>query len=159
MLNRKKQLKRTHYLSAGLIFVLLLVAIPVAAQASGVGGGSISGDDAYDPAAGGLPAVAVAAVPQRIVPSGATTLSGDDAYDPAAGGLPALAVAGIVRSAGPEIACAPSDSELEARRARAVDGGFSGDDAYDPAAGGIPELSLLAAGLDLVACVPVASGG
>jgi hypothetical protein len=184
--NRVKQLKQTQYLSVVLIFLLLLVATPVAAQSIGVGDGSYSGDDAYDPAVGGLPAISVAAAPRQIARSGATTLSGDDAYDPAAGGLPALSVAAVprqsvqsgattlsgddaydpaagglpavIRSAGSEVACAPSAGELEARRTRSVDGGFSGDDAYDPAAGGTPELSLLAIGLDLVTCAPTVSG-
>ncbi len=124
MLDRVKQLKRTQYLSVGLIFLPLLVATPVAAQTVGVG------DVSY---------------------------SGDDAYDPAAGGPPALSAAGFVWSSGSEFACAPSAGELEARRSRSVDGGFSGDDAYDRAAGGTPELSLLAIGLDLVACAPTVS--
>ena len=191
MLNRVKQLKQTQYLSVGLIFLLLLVATPVAAQTVGAGVGSysgddaydpaaggllaisvaavsqqdgrsgattLSGDDAYDPAAGGLPAISVAAAPQRITRSGATTWSGDDAYDPAAGGLPAISVAGLVQSSGSEVACAPSASELEARRAWSVDGGLSGDDAYDPAAGGTPELSLLAIRVELVTCAPAVTG-
>ena len=55
MLNGKKQLTRTQCLSAGLIFLLLLVAMPVAAQTAEVGDVSYGGDDPYDPAAGGLP--------------------------------------------------------------------------------------------------------
>jgi hypothetical protein len=157
VLNRIEQLKHTQYLSVGLVFLLLLMVTPVAAQTADAGAKSYSGDDAYDPAAGGLPALSVVVVPQRIIRSSASTLSGDDAYDPAAGGLPALSVVGLIRSSGSAIACAPSVGELEARSTRSVDGGFSGDDAYDPAAGGIPEVSLLTIGLDLVACAPAAS--
>jgi len=62
VLNRMEQLKRTQYLSVGLIFLLLLVATPVAAQAGCVGDGSYSGDDAYDPAAGCTPELSVTAV-------------------------------------------------------------------------------------------------
>ena len=43
-----------------------------------------SGDDAYDPAAGGTP--------ERSVLSIAGSYSGDDAYDPAAGGTPERSV-------------------------------------------------------------------
>jgi hypothetical protein len=125
VLNRKKQSKRIQYLSVGLIFVLLLVAIPVVAQTASVGDGGYSGDDAYDPAAGGLPAL----------PRAAFTQGADF-----------------------ELPCLPSASELEARRAASVDGGYSGDDPYDPAAGGTPELSLLAMGLELVACTPAVVG-
>jgi hypothetical protein len=158
MLNRRKQSMRNQYLPVSLILVLLLVAIPVVAQTEGVGDGNYSGDDAYDPAAGGLPAISGAAAPQRINRRGATTLSGDDAYDPAAGGLPAISWAGFTQDTDFDLPCAPTASELEARRSRSVDGGFSGDDAYDPAAGGTPERSLLAMGLELVVCAPVASG-
>jgi hypothetical protein len=191
MLNRVNQVKRNQYLSVGLIFLLLLAATPVAAQSVEVGDSSFSGDDAYDPAAGGLPAISLNAAPERSIRSSATTLSGDDAYDPAAGGLPAtladaaagrsirssatslsgddpydpaatgtldLSEVGFVLGSGSELACAPTASELEARRTRSMKGGFSGDDAYDPAAGGTPELSLLAPGLDPVACAPAAGG-
>ena len=125
MLNRMEQLKRTQYLSVGLIFLLLLAATPVAAQTVGVGDGSYSGDDAYDPAAGGTPELSVAAAPQRNVRSGATTWSGDDAYDPAASGLPA-----------------PLLTALAQRTIAGNAATFSGDDAYDLAAGGTPKLSV-----------------
>ena len=75
MLNRK-QLTKTQVLSAGLIIVLLLVAVPVAAQSADVGDGSYSGDDPYDPAAGGLPAISLNQVSLGSVASSATSLSG-----------------------------------------------------------------------------------
>ena len=186
MLNRE-QFTRAQVLSAGLIVLLLLVAVPVAAQTADVGDISYSGDDPYDPAAGGLPAISLDPIRQQEFASSATTFSGDDAYDPAAGGLDSLAnvwvsewaarrhittlsgddaydraaggtpqlyVAATAQGSGPEVAC----SELEARGALSVEGGFSGDDAYDPAAGGTPELSLLDIGVDLVACAVIVSG-
>ena len=156
MLARTETLNKTKYLSLGLIFLLLLVAAPVAAQAAVVGEHSYSGDDAYDPAAGGLPALSAFAVPQRATRIAASTLSGDDAYDPAAGGLPTLSAVSSVQNSGSALPCAPSADELEARSTRWVDGGFGGDDDYDPAAGGIPEVSLLDMGLDLLACAPLA---
>jgi hypothetical protein len=125
VLNRTKQSKRIQYLSVSLVLVLLLLAIPVAAQTAG---------------------------------EGVRSYSGDDPYDPAAGGLPALSGAGFTQGTDFDLPCAPSDSELEARRSRSVPGGYSGDDPYDPAAGGTPELSLLAMGIDLVDCAPVISG-
>ena len=184
MLNRK-QLTRSQVLSAGLIVLLLLAAVPVAAQTGDVGKASYSGDDGYDPAAGGLPAISLSPGSLGSIASSATSLSGDDAYDPAAGGLeplvnhwvsewaarrhittlsgddaydraaggtPQLYVAVTAQSSGSAVACAPSESELEARSALAVQGGFSGDDAYDPAAGGTPEQSLQNFGVDLLAC-------
>jgi len=123
--NRFKQRKQTEYLSVGLIFLMLLSAIPVAAQTAGSADRSYSGDDAYDPAAGGLPSLTVAAIPHRIIPTGATTFSGDDSYDPAAGGLPVLSVAALPQ-----------------RIIRSDATTFSGDDAYDPAAGGLSAPSV-----------------
>ena len=186
MLNRKNQLLRNQVVSAGLILLLLLVAAPVAAQSVDAGGISYSGDDPYDPAAGGLPAISLNQVPLGSVASSATSLSGDDAYDPAADGLEPLENVWVSEWAarrdittlsgdddydpaaggtpqlyaavpGPssEVACAPSESQLEARSALSVEGGYSGDDAYDPAAGGTPELSLLEIGVDLLACAPI----
>jgi hypothetical protein len=133
MLNRKNQLLRNQVLSAGLILLLLLVAAPVAAQTGDGGGISYSGDDPYDPAAGGLPTISLNQVPLGSVASSATTLSGDDAYDPAAGGLDPLENVWV--------------SEWVARRDITT---LSGDDAYDPAAGGTPQL---------YAAVPAPSSG
>ena len=63
MFIRMKQLKQTQYLSVGMIFLLLLAATPVAARTGGASDRSYSGDDAYDPAAGGTPELSVTAVP------------------------------------------------------------------------------------------------
>jgi hypothetical protein len=190
VLNRKKKLRKNQYLSVGLILLLLLVAVPVGAQTANGGDVSYSGDDLYDPAAGGLPAISLNPVPQRSIRSSGMTLSGDDPYDPAAfgldplfdplpldwaaerhttsfsgddpydpaaGGKPQQSVAGSGWHSSSELPCAPTASDLKARRSWSVDGGLSGDDAYDPAAGGTPELSLLAMGLDLIACGPTVS--
>jgi hypothetical protein len=97
-------------------------SVPVAPKRVQGAHSSYSGDDAYDPAAGGLslgqkPSDLIREQPLR--KSGG--FSGDDAYDPAAGGL-----------------------SLE-QKSPAVDmegyffnkGSYSGDDPYDPAAGGL----------------------
>jgi hypothetical protein len=133
MFTRRKQFTKTEYLSVGLVLLLLLVAVPVGAQTVDVGDVSYSGDDPYDPAAGGLPAISLNPVSQPDFPSGAATLSGDDSYDPAAGGLDPLSD--------------PWVSEWAARRHFTT---LSGDDAYDPAAGGTPQLYVAA---------PVSSSG
>lgn len=83
---------------------------------------SYSGDDAYDPAAGGLSPGQKSSdlvKEQPVRKSGG--YSGDDAYDPAAGGL-------SFEQEPPTRA-----PELPVRKS----GGYSGDDAYDPAAGGL----------------------
>ena len=56
-----------------------------------------SGDDDYDPAAGGEPELSVAAAAQESASVSATTFSGDDDYDPAAGGEPEQSVAAIAQ--------------------------------------------------------------
>lgn len=184
---KRKQLTKTQVLSAGLILILLLVALPVSAQPADVADVSYSGDDPYDPAAGGLPAISLNPVPQRHVASSTTTLSGDDAYDSAAGGLDPLVDPWVSewaarrhvttlsgddaydRAAGgtPQLYVAAPVSgsgsevacnEIEARSALSVEGGFGGDDAYDPAAGGTPELSLPDIGVELVACALTVGG-
>jgi hypothetical protein len=43
------------YLFAGSLILLLVVAFPLAAAAGSLDGTSYSGDDAYDPVAGGFP--------------------------------------------------------------------------------------------------------
>lgn len=60
-----------------LLVTLVVIAIPVAVLAQD--GGNYSGDDAYDPAAGGLGAPSSGFV---------MNFSGDDVYDLAAGGHP-----------------------------------------------------------------------
>jgi hypothetical protein len=83
---------------------------------------SYSGDDAYDPAAGGLSikqSPANLAKEQPVRQSGG--YSGDDAYDPAAGGL----------------SIGQKPANLAKEQPVRQSGGYSGDDAYDPAAGGL----------------------
>ena len=70
----------------GILASLILIALPTLAFAQD--GGNYSGDDAYDPAAGGLyfePSVHYV-----------QNFSGDDDYDPAAGGQPTTAPARYV---------------------------------------------------------------
>jgi len=114
------------YLFAGSLILLLVVAFPLAAAAS-LDGKSYSGDDPYDPAAGGFPGLylsvdgslsgddaydlAAGALPERGALVFAAGFSGDDAYDPAAGSHPSLF--------------------------QSSKGSYSGDDAYDAAAGGL----------------------
>jgi hypothetical protein len=134
---------------------------------------SLSGDDAYDEAAGGTPWLSsaggdayafswedvygeagapwlvAAAEGSSLLASAESSLSGDDAYDEAAGGAPWLSVAsfGLLAdsSLGSDsiLTCSLSADEVAARGTWSVEGGLSGDDAYDAAAGGTPELSLL----------------
>ena len=166
--------------------LLLLTSGSLAAAMEGnlvgpgiAGGHTYSGDDAYDPAAGGTPELSVFALPGRAAPAAAGTLSGDDDYDPAAGSAPELSVVALPQRAAVAAStfggddaydpaagvsalaiCALSADEIAARSALTINGGYSGDDDYDPAAGGAPELSLLAFVNDdgLVAnCDPVAS--
>ena len=134
------------YLFAGSLILLLVVAFPLAAAAGPLDGRSYSGDDAYDPAAGGFPGlyvsvaaslsgddayyVAAGALPERGALLFAAGFSGDDAYDPAAGGLAAVSLFSVAESLGELAECDAS--------VLSVAGGFSGDDLYDPAAGGNP---------------------
>jgi hypothetical protein len=90
-----------------------------------------SGDDPYDPAAGGLPELSVNVASERPRLNAGITYSGDDPYDPAAGGLPVLSV--NVASERPRLNAGIT---------------YSGDDPYDPAAGGRPELSVIALAAD-----------
>jgi hypothetical protein len=130
------------------IFLAILILAALAIMPLPVAAGSLSGDDAYDPAAGSfpelfvLPAVAsysgddaydpaAGSYPELFVGAAAVSLSGDDAYDPAAGGLSALAGNIVEEPFCPEVSLAEV-------------GTYSGDDAYDPAAGGIPQLLPLA---------------
>ena len=134
---------QARYLILGALLLALLTAAPLSVAA-----GSYSGDDAYDPAAGGLPGLSVAAAtssfsgddaydpaagshPWLFVGASIASYSGDDAYDPAAGGLSALA-GNII-----EVASCPVLSLAEVGR-------YSGDDAYDPAVVGIVGISQLA---------------
>jgi hypothetical protein len=110
--------------TVGTLIVLMLAStLAAAAQGNNPGmagdaaGYTYSGDDAYDPAAGGTPERSVSSAtpdPRLSVFTAAASYSGDDDYDPAAGGKPGLSAAAT----------------------------FSGDDDYDIAAGGTPELSL-----------------
>jgi sugar lactone lactonase YvrE len=85
----RDMLKRLRSLGITLALLVLLATL---------GGTSIardhtySGDDDYDPAAGGSPEESVVAIPDQATPATVPTFSGDDAYDPAAGGLPELSV-------------------------------------------------------------------
>lgn len=123
--------QRPFFLAILILAALAIMPLPVAAA-------SLSGDDAYDPAAGSfpelfvLPAVAsysgddaydpaAGSYPELFVGAAAVSLSGDDAYDPAAGGLAALAGNWPI-----EVASCPVVSLAEV-------GNYSGDDAYDPA--------------------------
>ena len=65
----------TRYFVIGALLLALLAAAPLSVAASG-----LSGNDAYDPAAGSYPELFVSVAP--------SSFSGDDAYDPAAGGYP-----------------------------------------------------------------------
>lgn len=131
------QFPYARYFVLGALLLALLAAAPLNVSAAG-----LSGDDAYDPAAGSFPELFVAAAPSSFsgddaydlaagglpalfVGLAAVSLSGDDAYDPAAGGLAELA--GNVL----EVASCPVVASL------AEVGRYSGDDAYDPAVAGI----------------------
>ncbi|MGD8397871.1 MAG: hypothetical protein PVG11_03365 [Anaerolineae bacterium] len=156
------------YAVAGALIVLMLAAFALPAAADHTAEtsfASFSGDDAYDPAAGGSPALLAVT---DYVAAGRTfdrALAGDAAYDPAAGGLPALA---IFQVAGYDMAARAFDSSLSGDAAYdaaagglsafvaecdvaqlGVAGGYSGNDAYDLAAGGNPD-GLAGA----LACVP-----
>jgi hypothetical protein len=108
--------------------MLLLAGAPVAAAGGDGGSGSYSGDDEYDPAAGGLPALSLNEAGGHFLRSSGMNYSGDDEYDPAAGGLPALSL-----------------NEAGGHFLRSSGMNYSGDDEYDPAAGGTPALSSSAA--------------
>ena len=158
---RNAKLLDSRYLLAGPLVLLLLVAFPLAAAAGSVDGSSYSGDDAYDPAAGGFPELyasvaasfsgddaydlAAGAIPERGALIFAAGFSGDDAYDAAAGGLEAVSLFSVADAMGGLAFCdSPELADV---------GRFSGDDAYDLAAGGNPDGFELA-----LACVPPISG-
>ena len=130
--------KRTWVLGA--LVVALLALLPLTAAAAG-----ISGDAAYDPAAGSYPELFVAGpassfsgddaydfaaggYPDLVINTAFVDFSGDDAYDPAAGGLSELAGNDLISLAFCQV---PSLEEV---------GSYSGDDAYDPAVVGITEI-------------------
>jgi hypothetical protein len=130
---------RTRTVVAGMLLFALLVAAPFAGAVGASSAASLSGDDAYDPAAGGLQALYFA--------EASASYSGDDAYDPAASDLHGLAASGVVTRYTDDTACDPA--------ALAFAGDYSGDDAYDPAAGGLlPDGAPLA-----LACAPDGSSG
>jgi hypothetical protein len=153
MLHRKRTgtWQRARSIAVGLMIVLL-VLVPLATSYAGEGVGSYSGDDAYDPAAGGQPERSIAA---------ADTCSGPDPYDPASGCHPELSLLDVAPGNSADNACGLSADEIASRKALRIPGGLSGDDAYDPAAGGTPELSLLPFAQDpglITACMPGAFG-
>jgi hypothetical protein len=148
------------------------VDAPSSSAASGVGVGGIlepivaasarsySGDDPYDPAAGGQPEMSISAasgqsavrassagvggILEPIVVASARSYSGDDPYDPAAGGQPELSIAVASGQSAVRASSAGVGGILEpivAASARS----YSGDDPYDPAAGGQPEMSIAVA--------------
>jgi hypothetical protein len=122
------------YMLVGTLILLLAVSFPLAAAAGGASAASYSGDDAYDPAAGGLSAYespSESASPNQAGLAFSAGYSGDDAYDPAAGGLSA------------SFSLAAEGDDCDDPSGLASVGSFSGDDAYDPAAGGIPNSSLM----------------
>jgi hypothetical protein len=82
---------------------------------------SFSGDDAYDPAAGGLSLDQLSPMLNEKSLRKSGGYSGDDAYDPAAGGLSVEQITPAV------------DMEQYFFNK----GSYSGDDPYDPAAGGL----------------------
>ena len=90
---------------------------------------SLSGDDAYDPAAGSL-----AALFRR---SGSLNLSGDDAYDPASGARPERAFRSAAVSISGDATYDPAAGSVPALFGQSWSS-YSGDDTYDPAAGGAP---------------------
>jgi len=161
MLDRKRMaVYRVRRAIVGAAILCLLAATPLAAVAGDEGLGRYSGDDPYDPAAGGTPELSVVMTSERPVFRSVFRYSGDDPYDPAAGGTPELSVVAFVADVSPPVDCVPSADELNRRAAMRVAGGYSGDDPYDPAAGGTPELSLLAfadASGRMLACVPAIS--
>lgn len=133
------QLLDRRYLVPGILLLALLAALPLPAAAQ-----SLSGDDAYDPAAG--------AHPELFVAPAAASYSGDDAYDPAAGSYPALYVGAAAIDLSGDDAYDPAAGGLSEFAGNAVEepfcaavelesvGRYSGDDIYDPAAGGRPDI-------------------
>lgn len=136
MFNRNKAWYRMLSAVVGLLTVFLTVLYPAVSFADE--GGGYSGDDAYDPAAGGEPEKSLITRLQGSTSSAASTYSGDDAYDPAAGGQPETSLIAANQRSTPIAASS-----------------YSGEDAYDPAAGGTPELraaTLSAADASSVDC-------
>ena len=148
---------RARYALAGMMILLMLAVAPLAAATGIENVGTYSGDDAYDPAAGGSPEASVSAAPERFARA-AASLSGDDAYDPAAVGTAGLLLASASGNAAfsgddydPAVANnaeflafsdSPSDAIACVSAGPAIAGVYSGDDDYDPAAGANPELAL-----------------
>ena len=149
---RNAKALNSRYVLVGSLVLLLLGAFPFAAAAGSLDGSSYSGDDAYDPAAGGFPElytgapfslsgddaydVAAGGIPERGAFIFASGFSGDDAYDPAAGGLESVSLFSVAEALRGFAFC--DSSEL------ADIGRFSGDDAYDLAAGGNPDADASA---------------
>jgi hypothetical protein len=149
---RNAKLFNSKVLLVGSLVLLLIGAFPLAAAAGAIDGSSYSGDDAYDPAAGGFPELyasvaasfsgdddydlAAGGISERGAFIFAAGLSGDDAYDPAAGGLEAVSLISVAEALAGVAYC----DSLEL----ADVGRFSGDDAYDLAAGGNPDAAGIA---------------
>ena len=158
---RNEKLSNSRFILVGSLVLLLLGAFPLAAAAGSADGASLSGDDAYDPAAGAIPDlfvsvsssfsgddaydIAAGGNPERAAFIFAAGFGGDDAYDPAAGGLEAVSLFSVDEALG-ELAFCDSVELGDVGR-------FSGDDAYDLAAGGNPDGAAI-----LLACVPPISG-
>jgi hypothetical protein len=117
--NTRMRLYGTRYATVAMMILALLVVAPLAAATGPEDVGRFSGDDAYDPAAGGRPELSVAAPSEPSARSARVSFSGDDPYDPAAGGKPELSLILAARRSSP-------GTEVS----------YSGDDPYDPAAGG-----------------------
>ena len=105
-------------------FLSLLVLITLPTLVFAQGGGSYSGDDLYDPAAGSLEAQTAQFV---------ANFSGDDAYDLAAGGQPAKSPPAFVNRFSGDDAYDPAAGGLYYEPTLRYVTNFSGDDAYDPA--------------------------
>jgi hypothetical protein len=95
------------YVTMGMLVLLQLaiVSIPTALgsqsespiPSSALATATYSGDDDYDPAAGGTPELSTVALPERSTRAVAVSYSGDDDYDPAAGGTPELSLLSFVQ--------------------------------------------------------------
>jgi hypothetical protein len=137
------RLNRARYAVVGATILFLLAAAPFAAAMGSESSISYSGDDDYDPAAGGNPETSEAAASYWSA-FAASSFGGDDDYDPAAGGTPEQSVSAAAADVSSLSACDLSADEIAARNVLSSDGRFSGDDDYDWAAGGSPELSPFA---------------
>lgn len=127
-----KQSSNARVFVAGTLALLLLAALPLAAAASHTEIQSYSGDDAYDPAAGSLPAVSTAASSSEAALARFHEVKSVD--DPVNGAWSIAQAEFYFGKLGADVAASPT--ELAAS--------YSGDDAYDPAAGGLEAVSTFA---------------